>query len=148
MRSLAGFRYLLEHTDGEPADPEMFYTAFDGWKVGDTFLAGPDLRSYRILLSNDRAQLVRSGYAHALWVVEPVGTAGSAPALPAHAWELVSIGSDGSRETHDYASAAWLNPGDRFPIDHFGERVIVEVDGIEASHIEGRAKVTTHVVED
>jgi hypothetical protein len=147
MRELSGFRYLLQLADGEPAEPAMFYTAFAGWKVGDTFLAGGELRHYRILLTDGKAKEVRTGYAHALWVVEPVLATGSVDAQTGHDWELVSIASDGSRETHDYSSAGWLNPGDRFAIEHFGEGVIVEVDRVEGSHIEGRAKVTTHVVE-
>ena len=38
-----GFRFLLVHPDGQPADPGMFLTAIPTWKVDDEFLAGRDL---------------------------------------------------------------------------------------------------------
>jgi hypothetical protein len=44
-----GFRYLLVHADGEPADPGMFVTAIPSWKPGDEFLAGSELVRFRIL---------------------------------------------------------------------------------------------------
>jgi len=34
-----GFRFLLVHPDGEPADPPAYLTAIPSWKPGDEFLA-------------------------------------------------------------------------------------------------------------
>jgi hypothetical protein len=49
-----GFRFLLVHPDGEPADPGMFVTAIPSWKVGDEFLAGSALRKFRVVdVSNE-----------------------------------------------------------------------------------------------
>ena len=45
----SGFRFLLVHADGEPADPGMFVTATPNWKPGDEFLAGSELVKFRIL---------------------------------------------------------------------------------------------------
>jgi hypothetical protein len=64
-----GFRYLLVRPDGEPADPGMFLTAIPNWKVGDEFLAGSDLRKFRILDVN--SEQVPDG-AHGVLTVEPV----------------------------------------------------------------------------
>jgi hypothetical protein len=44
-----GFRFALLHPDGEPADPGIFITAIPRWQAGDTFLAGPSIRQFRIL---------------------------------------------------------------------------------------------------
>lgn len=44
-----GFRFVLVHPDGEPADPAVFVTAIPSWNVGDEFLAGTDLVKFRIL---------------------------------------------------------------------------------------------------
>jgi hypothetical protein len=46
-----GFRFLLVHPDGEPADATAYLTAIPSWNVGGEFLAGsefvkvPDLDS-------------------------------------------------------------------------------------------------------
>ena len=44
-----GFRFILVHPDGEPADPGMFVTAIPSWRPGDTFLAGSELQRFRIV---------------------------------------------------------------------------------------------------
>jgi hypothetical protein len=62
-----GFRFLLVHADGEPADPGMFLTAIPSWKPGDTFLAGSELVRFRILDVN--TDEVPDG-AHGVLIVE------------------------------------------------------------------------------
>jgi hypothetical protein len=44
-----GFRFLLVHPDGEPADPPAFLTAIPSWKPGDEFPGGSALRKFRIV---------------------------------------------------------------------------------------------------
>jgi hypothetical protein len=51
---MTGFRYVLELLNGEGADPGFFISALDGWQVGDTFLAGPELQRFRILAIDTR----------------------------------------------------------------------------------------------
>jgi hypothetical protein len=46
---VGGYRYVLELLDGSNLDPMMFVTKLDGWQVGDTVLAGPELQRYRVL---------------------------------------------------------------------------------------------------
>jgi hypothetical protein len=69
---LAGFHYVLELSNGEPADPAMFVTALPPavWKPGDVFIAASDLRKLRIVAIGEMKQ---RGYEHAqgLWIVEP-----------------------------------------------------------------------------
>ena len=62
-----GFRFLLIHPDGEPADPGMFVTAIPNWKTGDEFLAGSDLVKFRIV-DVDTEQ--SPGDAHGVFTVE------------------------------------------------------------------------------
>jgi hypothetical protein len=64
-----GFRFVLIHLDGEPADPGMFVTAIPIWKAGDEFLAGPELVKFRIL-DVDIEQT--PGDAHGVFTVEAV----------------------------------------------------------------------------
>jgi hypothetical protein len=50
----------------------MFVTELDGWRVGDTFLAGPELQQFRILAIDTEAPGVLAGHADAIWIVQPV----------------------------------------------------------------------------
>jgi hypothetical protein len=65
-------RYVLELPNGDNVDPMMLVTELDGWKVGDTFLAGTELERFRILAIDFEAPGVLAGYAHGIWIVEPV----------------------------------------------------------------------------
>jgi hypothetical protein len=44
-----GFRFLLVLEDGEAADPPAYLTAIPSWREGDEFLAGSELRKFRIV---------------------------------------------------------------------------------------------------
>lgn len=70
---MSGFRYVLELTDGQPADPALFSTALPPgmWQPGQTFLAGSDLEEFRIVAIGE---LDAAGFLHphGLWIVEPV----------------------------------------------------------------------------
>jgi hypothetical protein len=69
--SLAGYRYALELTGGEAADPVFFNSALpsEAWKAGDEFLAATDLRRFRIVKIGE---LEVRGYERAdgVWIVE------------------------------------------------------------------------------
>ena len=70
---MSGFRYVLYLPDGEPADPAMFVTAIPAWRAGDTFLAGPDLTTFRILeIEPNVDEPTRARPWHAVWTVEAV----------------------------------------------------------------------------
>jgi hypothetical protein len=69
---VASFRYVLELLDGNSVDPMFFVTELDGWKVGDTVLAGPELQRLRILAIDTEAPGVLAGHADAVWIVEPL----------------------------------------------------------------------------
>ena len=56
--------------DNEPADPAMFVTAIPTWKPGDTFLAGSDLRRFRIVAVEPEVTGVADH--HGVVTVEPV----------------------------------------------------------------------------
>ena len=64
-----GFRFLLVHPNGEPADPGMFVTAIPSWKPGEEFLAGSALVKFRIL-DVDTEQT--PGDAHGVFTVQAV----------------------------------------------------------------------------
>jgi hypothetical protein len=51
-RVALGFRYLLVLEDGQAADPTAFVTTIRSWEPGDEFLAGSDLRKFRIVAIN------------------------------------------------------------------------------------------------
>jgi hypothetical protein len=57
---------------GDTADPMFFLSALDGWRVGDTFLAGSELQRYRILAIDGEASGVLAGHADAIWIVAPI----------------------------------------------------------------------------
>ena len=66
------FRFALVTLDHEPA-PMFFNTALAGWREGDEFLAGDELRLFRIvsiLPLDDGDEL--SSELQAIWTVEPV----------------------------------------------------------------------------
>jgi hypothetical protein len=67
-RSGFGFRFLLIHPDGEPADPAMCVTASPSWKVGNEFLAGPELVKFRTSTSTPN----RHPGTHGVFSVEAV----------------------------------------------------------------------------
>jgi hypothetical protein len=62
-----GFRFLLVHPDGEPADPAMLVTAIPSWRPGDEFLCGPELRKFRIVAIDPEDPPERT---HGVFVVE------------------------------------------------------------------------------
>lgn len=62
-----GFRFLLVHSDGEPADPGVFNTAIPSWKPGDEFLGGRALQKFRIVAVDEPP----SDDFHGLFVFEP-----------------------------------------------------------------------------
>jgi hypothetical protein len=66
----AGFRFALMLENGEPAEPAVFPTIVPTWQVGDTFLAGRDLRCLRIL--GIEPEMDEGAEFDALWVVERV----------------------------------------------------------------------------
>ena len=63
---------MLELPNGDNVDPMMLVTELDGWKVGDTFLAGTELERFRILAIDDGAPGVLAGHADAIWIVAPL----------------------------------------------------------------------------
>ncbi len=69
---MSGFRFLLLLEDDEPADPAAFLTAIPTWKAGDEFLAGSDLRLFRILGIEPNLSELAGDDFHAVWTVEPV----------------------------------------------------------------------------
>ena len=46
---VAGFRFALVTADHKPADPMFFNTTLPGWREEDEFLAGDELRRFRIV---------------------------------------------------------------------------------------------------
>lgn len=53
---------------GEPADPPAYLTAIPSWRAGDTFLAGSELRRFRIVAMDEAP----SDDFHGLMTVEAV----------------------------------------------------------------------------
>jgi hypothetical protein len=69
---MSGFRFVLELPDGDVADPAMFITAIPTWREGDEFLAGSDLRRFRILSIHAELDPPASELVEAVWIVEPL----------------------------------------------------------------------------
>lgn len=67
-----GFRFVLMLENGEPADPAAFLTAIPTWRVGDEFLAGSDLRKFRILHIEPELSEEASREFQAVWTVAAV----------------------------------------------------------------------------
>jgi hypothetical protein len=69
---VTGYRFALILENGEPADPMVFPTIFPFWKPGDTFLAGTQLRCFRIVAIAPIHPEEAGGPWDCIWVVEPV----------------------------------------------------------------------------
>lgn len=61
-------------------------------------------------------------------------------------WDLITIGLRNDEERHDFSTESLLGRGNRFPIEHGGELVTVEVEKIEPPEILDRPKVTARVL--
>lgn len=64
-------RNVLYLPNGERAAPAMVVTAIPPWREGDTFLAGPDLTTFRSLdIEPNMDEPTRARPWHAVWTVE------------------------------------------------------------------------------
>ena len=69
---LPAFRFALVTPDHQPADPFFYNTALDGWREGDQFLAGDELRKFRIVSILPLEGDALSREFQAIWTVERV----------------------------------------------------------------------------
>jgi hypothetical protein len=64
--------FALVLRDGEAADPAAFHTAISTWRVGDEFVAGDELRRFRIIATIEAPEKQEGLAADEIWIVEPV----------------------------------------------------------------------------
>jgi hypothetical protein len=68
----SSYLFALVLRDGEAADPAAFQTAISTWRVGDEFVAGDELRRFRIIATIEAPEKHEGLPVDEVWIVEPV----------------------------------------------------------------------------